>query len=498
MSHVEEAIPGTSGGALKVEANGTNVISEGERKGKPSDLFWPWCASNISVFGVSWGAFVLGFGLSLPQALFAGVVGAVFSFLLVGLVSIAGKRGSAPTLVLSRASFGIRGNLLPGVVSYLLLVGWEIVLVALATLATATVFGRLGWDDGNVTKVIAFLVVAAVIVGAGILGFDAIMRLQKWLTVFTIVATVLYIALTLGHIKWSVASGLPSAGMTAVLGALVMVLTGFGIGWVNTAADYSRYLPRNSSTAGVVAWPTFGASLPVVVLIVYGVLLCASDPKFSAKVAADPIGALTTIIPTWYLVPFALVAVAGLISGAVLDIYSSGLTLLAIGLPTPRWMAAGIDGVLMVLGTIYVVWIAKNFLFPFQGFLITLGVPITAWCGIFLADLFLRKRDYEEAKLFDATLPGGYRWVRWEAVFVMLLATVLGWGLVTNSYAGWLKWQGYLLGPFGLGGRTGDWAFAALGVLVALVVGFVGYLALGRRAVQHQERASVPAPSGVS
>jgi purine-cytosine permease-like protein len=493
MSHFEETIPSTGSG-LKVEANGTNVISEEERKGKPSDLFWPWCASNISVFGVSWGAFVLGFGLSLWQALFAGVVGAVFSFLLVGLVSIAGKRGSAPTLVLSRAPFGIRGNLLPGIVSYLLLVGWEIVLVALATLATATVFDRLGWSSGNLTKIIAFLVVAAIIVAAGILGFDAIMRLQKWLTIFTIVATVIYIGLTVDEIDLSAASGLPGGSATAVVGALIMVVTGFGIGWVNCAADYSRYLPRRSSTAGVVGWPTFGASLPVVVLIVYGILLCASDKQLAGKISSDPIGALTTILPTWYLVPFALVAVAGLISGAVLDIYSSGLTLLAIGLPTPRWVAAAIDGVLMVLGTIYVVWIAENFLFPFQGFLITLGVLMAAWCGIFLADLALRRRDYEEDKLFDAGLTGGYRSVRWDALAVLAVAAFLGWGLVTNTYAGWLKWQGYLLGPFGLGGRDGNWAYAALGVLVALVVGFVGYLLVGRGAVRAQEATS---PSAV-
>ncbi|HEX6515645.1 MAG TPA: cytosine permease [Nocardioidaceae bacterium] len=493
MSHFEETIPSTGSG-LKVEANGTNVISEEERKGKPSDLFWPWCASNISVFGVSWGAFVLGFGLSLWQALFAGVVGAVFSFLLVGLVSIAGKRGSAPTLVLSRAPFGIRGNLLPGIVSYLLLVGWEIVLVALATLATATVFDRLGWSSGNLTKIIAFLVVAAIIVAAGILGFDAIMRLQKWLTIFTIVATVIYIGLTVDEIDLSAASGLPGGSATAVVGALIMVVTGFGIGWVNCAADYSRYLPRRSSTAGVVGWPTFGASLPVVVLIVYGILLCASDKRLAGKISSDPIGALTTILPTWYLVPFALVAVAGLISGAVLDIYSSGLTLLAIGLPTPRWVAAAIDGVLMVLGTIYVVWIAENFLFPFQGFLITLGVLMAAWCGIFLADLMLRRRAYEEEKLFDAGMAGGYRSVRWDALAVLAVAAFLGWGLVTNTYAGWLKWQGYLLGPFGLGGRDGNWAYAALGVLVALVVGFVGYLLVGRGAVRAQEATS---PSAV-
>ena len=51
---------------------------------------------------------------------------------------------------------------------------------------------------------------------------------------------------------------------------------------------------------------------------------------------------------------------------------------------------------------------------------------------------------------------------------------MLGWGLVTNASAGWLAWQGYLLGPLGLGGRDGAWAFANLGVLVALAVGFLG------------------------
>jgi purine-cytosine permease-like protein len=151
-------------------------------------------------------------------------------------------------------------------------------------------------------------------------------------------------------------------------------------------------------------------------------------------------------------------------------------------------VAAGIDGVLMVLGTIYVVWVANNFLGPFQGFLITLGVVMAAWCGIFLADLLLRRRSYAPEKLFDASITNGYRRYRWDALFVMAVAAFLGWGLVTNTYAGWLKWQGYLLGPVGLGGRDGDWAYASLGVLVALAVGFVGYLLLGQREVRRQEQ----------
>ena len=489
------AEPTVASPGLGIEANGINVIDESERKGTPAQLFWPWCASNVSVLAVSYGSFVLGFGLSLTQALLAAVVGTVLSFLLVGLVSIAGKRGSAPTLVLSRAAFGRFGNAVPGTVSYLLLVGWETVLVSLATFATATVFGRLGWGDGNLTKVVAFLVVAAVIVAAGILGFDAIMRLQKWLTIAMIVVTLVYIALTLDHVDLDAATALKAGGLSAVVGGTILVMTGFGVGWVNSAADYSRYLPRSASTTGVVFWPTFGGSLPVVILVSYGVLLCASDDKLSQAVALDPIGALTTILPTWFLVPFALVAIGGLVSGAVLDIYSSGLTLLTLGLRTPRWVAAAIDGVLMVLGTIYIVWVADSFLGVFMAFLIVLGVPMAAWCGIFLADLLLRRHDYDERKLFDHSA-AGYGSVNVVSVVLMVVATLVGWGLVidTTGAGKGLSWLGFLLGPLGLGGRDGAWAYANLGVPVALVLGFVGYLVLQPGAVRRQEASPVREP----
>jgi hypothetical protein len=70
----------------------------------------------------------------------------------------------------------------------------------------------------------------------------------------------------------------------------------------------------------------------------------------------------------------------------------------------------------------------------------------------------------------------------------MLVATGIGWGLVTNTLASWLTWQGYLLEPFGLGGKEGAWAYANLGVLFALVAGFVVQLAGGTSAVRKQER----------
>ncbi|MDN5727084.1 MAG: cytosine permease, partial [Propionibacteriales bacterium] len=85
----------TNASALRIETHGIDVIAESERKGRPSSLFWPWCAANIAVLAVSWGGYVLGFGLSMVQAIVLTVVGVTLSFLLVGLASLAGQKGSA-------------------------------------------------------------------------------------------------------------------------------------------------------------------------------------------------------------------------------------------------------------------------------------------------------------------------------------------------------------------------------------------------------------------
>ncbi|MCH4250257.1 MAG: cytosine permease [Microbacteriaceae bacterium] len=470
----------------RIERNGLNEIAEEEHHGTPAQLFWPWFAANISVLGISYGAFLLGFAISFWQATIVGLVGIVISFLLCGFVALAGKRGHAPTMTLSRAVFGVNGNRLPSLISWMLTVGWETVLVVLAVLATSTVFGRLGWVHGTVAQVIAMVVVIALVVLGGLLGFDFIMKLQQWITIITAVLTVIYMALVLGHINVSAIASLKGGSLPTLIGAFVFMMTGFGLGWVNAAADYSRYLPRKASNTGVVFWTTFGAALPPIILLVFGLLLAGSSTKLSTATANDPIGALTTILPVWYLVPFAFVTVLGLVGGAVLDIYSSGFSLLSVGLRVPRWSAALVDGVIMTLGAIYVVFFSDSFFVAFQGFLITLGVPIAVWCGLFLGDLLLRRAPYDGHDLLDAR--GRYGSVNWWAILVIVVGTVVGWGLVVNTYAGWLKWQGFLLGPLGLGGRTGAWGGANLGVLVALVLGFAGGLLQVRRVRAQESR----------
>jgi purine-cytosine permease-like protein len=152
-------------------------------------------------------------------------------------------------------------------------------------------------------------------------------------------------------------------------------------------------------------------------------------------------------------------------------------------------VAASIDGLVMIAGSIYIIFFAQNFLGPFQAFLTTTGVMISAWCGMFIADLLLRKKEYAGRDLYSSR--GRYGGVSWPSIALLAVGTVIGWGLITNNSVGWLKWQGYFLSPFGLGGKTGQWAYSDLGVVIALVIGFVGYFLYGVLAVRRQE--SMPA-----
>lgn len=474
--------------ALRIEENGINVISEAERKGQPRQLFWPWFGANVSVFGLGFGAYILASQISFWQALIVGVLGIVASFWLCGVIATAGKRGSAPTMVLSRAAYGIRGNRMPSTFSWLLCVGWETVLTVTAVLATSTVFQKLGWSSGTAVKLIAMLVVAALIIAGGVMGFDLIMRMQAVITVITGVLTIVFIALTAKDIKWHVVSHLHSGSFPTLVGGFLLLVTGFGLGWVNTAADYSRYLPRSSSTKGVMWWTTLGGALAPLLLFSFGLLLAGSSSALKTSIGANPVGALVALLPTWFLVPFAISAILGLVGGAVLDIYSSGLAMLSAGIKIPRFAAAAIDGVIMLIGTIYIVFAnANSFLYQFEGFLTTIGVLIAAWCGVFLADLLLRRKDYAESELFSSQ--GRYGDVRPIPFVATIASAFIGWGLVTNANASWLTWQGYLLKPLGFGGKTGNWAYSSIGVLMALVLSFVVTYLFTQKEVCRQEDA---------
>ena len=249
-----------------IETHGIDPIPESDRHGRPFDMFWIWCAANISILGIAYGTYLVSFySLDFAQSVMAGIVGTILSFLLVGWISLAGMLGSAPTLVLSRAAFGYYGNAIVNAISYVSLVGWETVLVALATFAAEAVLDRLGVPTGKPTLAVCFVLIAAATIAIGLLGHATILKIATWFTWAFAALTVVFVLLEWSHLDWTKVSHLPSGSAINFLGGMSVIMAGLGIGWVNAAADYSRYLPRAASNRAVVGWTTFGASIAPII-----------------------------------------------------------------------------------------------------------------------------------------------------------------------------------------------------------------------------------------
>ena len=474
---------------MQIEVNGINVIPDDERHGTARSLFWPWATASISIFNVSIAALLAAFGMGFAGAAIAAVIGITFSFFLVGLISLAGKRAAAPTMVISRAAFGVHGNALPTVVSYLTLVGWEIVIVTTTVMAATTVFQRLGWPHGTLVEVIVFVLAVTVVVVAGVIGIRLVTRFQALVTVSCILLTAAYIAMTIGTIDWAALARPGEFGPGEFIGATVVAMAAFGLGWTNSGADYSRYLPRDCSGRAIVRWTTFAGSLVPIILVVYGLMLVGSNPAMAGELSANPVGALISLLPTSALIllPFLLIMSLGATGAGAMDLYSSGFSLLTLGLKVPRATAAGLDGVLMTLGSIYLLWFAGSFFGPFEGFLIFLGVPLAAWAGVFIADATSRRQDYAGPELDDPQ--GRYGSVGWPALGSMIAGTLIGWGLVVSDAATpLLDWQGFIFDALGVA-QDSVWRACNIGVPIALIIGFAGAWTFGRRRIARQEAA---------
>lgn len=477
----------TSAGAI--ERNGINPVPESERHGTPRSLFWPWAASGLSLLGVAYGVYLVGLGLSPGQAIVTGAVGYVLSFLLVGLVSVAGARTGAPTMAIGRSVFGPQGNKLPTLFSYVSNVGWETVLVALSALGGSAILARLApgafaeadrTTPTTAAQGLCFAVTALVVVVVGLFGHALIMKVQKYLTAAITLMTAVYMVLMAGRAGLPDGTGAPSGDAGTVVGGVVFAMTLLGLGWVNCAADYSRYLPSRTDGRAITGWTTLGGVLAPLVLLVFGVLLNAGDPRLAEAAAADPVGALAAELPTWFLVPYLLTAIGGFASGAIMDIYSSGMAMLALGVPVRRHLAVLVDGALMAVGGWYLLFVSPSFFATFQAFLSVIGVAMAAWVAVFLVERWRLRAN--GSTVAEAGSPG------WPAVLSLTVATAVGLGLITSADPQIAKVVGYLLTDSAARGTLGA---MNLGVVVALVVAAACYAVTAPRADRRTLREGV-------
>ncbi len=466
----------------KVEQRGIAPVPEDQRNDRPGHLFWVWFAANISILGVPLGATLIALGLNVWQAVVAAAVGSFGSFAIVGLVSIAGRRGGAPTLTLSRAAFGVLGNMGPTLMSLISRLGWETVntltgafaLLSLCAIifGTPPVAGDIPW-----LAVVCVAVFVAATVVVSVAGHDLILTVQKWATWIFGGLTLLVGIYLVTTVDWSSFIGQPAAPVSAVLIGIGTIAAGTGIGWSNSGADMARYQHRSVSAGKLVATAACGAGIPLVLVIGLGSILAAGDSSISQ--AADPVAAVRTALPAWVSVPYLIAAFAGLLLSNHLSVYSAGLTTITLGVRIPRVYAVIVDVVVTTAGALYFMLGSSGFYGPFVTFISLMAIPITAWAGIFLVDL-LRRPRYDGDSLLELNSSSRYWYtggINWVAFGSWIVALAIGFCFDTARVSEDVTW---FSGPFAhtaIGENGLAWVVSLL--LGGALYAFFGWVAKG-------------------
>ena len=466
-----------------VEQRGIEPVPVAERTGNPLQLFWVWFAANISVLGLPLGVALVASGLAIWQAVLVAVVGAVGSFAVVGLVSVAGRRGGAPSLTLSRATFGVRGNVGPTAVALCSRLGWETVNTATAALAFVTMCSLVagtgsGAKDVPVLTVVGVGLFVACTVAVSGMGHAVILVVQKWATWIFGAINLVLIGFLVANVDWSLVLGTPAGSAAAVLTGIGTIAAGTGIGWASSGADMARYQAPRVKAGALVLSAAAGAGIPLVLMISMGSLLGASDPQVLG--ASNPMDAIRDTLPSGMAVVYLVVSFVGLLLSNHLSVYSAGLVTITLGIRLRRVYAVVVDVVVTTVASLCFLLLADGFYGPFIAFISLLAVPIVAWVGVFCVDM-VGRTSYDGEALLDLS-PRSRYWYRggveWRATGAWLLGIVAG-ALFLQVQPGEAVW---FTGPL-----HGSWVGQnGLAWVVALVVAGGVYAVTGGARRQEQ------------
>ncbi|EYT82778.1 nitrate reductase [Streptomyces sp. Tu 6176] len=389
--------------AARVEAHGIDHIPDGERRGRPRELFSVWAAANVNYLSLVVGGALVLMGLGLWQALAVIVVGNAF-WLLTGVLAVSGPAAGTPSEVITRAMYGIRGNRVNNaVVGWLISVCYFALNLAAAATAAFSLAGEAGLPVNTGVKIVVVVLVAALTLTISVYGHALIMKLYLPITLALTVAFAGVAVAVVRHADFSYTPEQPLTGTglwAAVLGGIALVASG-PLSYT-TSADFSRYLPRTTSARAIVGWTALGGFLP-------GTLVCALGAFAATAVdMTDPQSALRGILPGWFDPVFLLALILGTVAINALTAYSAGLALQAVGVRIRRSLSVLVDGTVSVALTLYAL-LVSNFLDTVNNVLQLTVALLGPSMAVYATDILLRRNRYDGRALMDET-PGSPFW----------------------------------------------------------------------------------------
>ncbi|MFI1814769.1 purine-cytosine permease family protein [Streptomyces sp. NPDC020422] len=429
-----------SGERLAMERRTIEVIPDAERHGTPRSQFTLWFGANMQITAIVDGALSVVFGADALWAIPALLVGNVLGGIVMALHSAQGPRLGVPQMVSSRAQFGVFGAVLPLLLVILMYLGFA---ATGSVLAGQAVSKMLGVDDTEV-GILLFGALTAVV---AVVGYRLIHVAGRIATVVGVLGLGYLLVRVLT--RYDVGAHLGDKGFEA---STFLLAVGLGAGWQLTfgpyVADYSRYLPRDTSTRATF-WSTFAGS---VTGSQWAMTLGALTAAVAGKAfLTDQVGFLGGLAgPALLAFLVYLVVVVGKLTVNCLNAYGGFMSILTTvtAFDGRSRISAAARAAYIVGFTAVSIGIAlaasDDFLANFKNFVLLILMVFTPWSAINLVDYYLISRERVDIPaLYD---PDG-RYGRWNvtaltcyvvgvAAQIPFLATKLYTGALTKELDG--------------------------------------------------------------
>jgi NCS1 family nucleobase:cation symporter-1 len=469
--------------AFHIEQHGIDFVPESERWAKPRDLAGMWAGASVQIEYFVYGAILIsGFGFGFKEAVALIIVGNL-SYLLLGICSLQGPDAGTTVFGINRASYGPNGSRLIALFNWLTQIGFEVEGLILIVGAGIVLMNKGGYSVGTPAKVVLALLAIGIQAVLPFLGHATIVKTLRWLIVPCVVIYAVVLGFSAGHMHLDAGSQGFAHGWQYFMVGLAFTIALSGLGWTECGNDYSRYIPRGASKPAIVGWVFVATALPEIIVMTLGAGVGTVISNIGGAGGAFTPFNHQTVIPGWFVVVFMLLCIVQLFGINSLDLYSSGVTLQALGLRVKRYQAVVIDSAICVFVTIYALF-NSSFTTYLSDFVDCVIAWIAPWMAIFLVDWVMRKYRYVPAELQKTDRSSIY-WasggVNWPAVIAQAAGTTLSVLSLDQLF-----YVGPIARAFGAGG-------ADMSVWSGIIGGGVVYLILGWATVRKQTAVQVAA-----
>ncbi|MDQ6600282.1 cytosine permease [Bacillus salipaludis] len=399
---------------MKIETRSIEYIPANERHGKAKGLFSVWFAANMHITTLVTGALCVTFGLNLFWSVVAIIVGNLSGAIFMASHSAQGPKLGIPQMIQSRAQFGVIGAVIP-----LLLV----VFMYLGFFASSGLLGAQVLSSTlNINLTLSIIILNIITFIVTMIGHDLIHKMQKYLTwvffIVFVIATFIVFKLPVPAGSWSPANFNFGTFMLAV-----SVVATWQISFAPYVADYSRYLPVDTSYSKTFWYTYAGSVLGTGWMMLLGVFLTTAIPGFLNHTGAN----LAHQFGSFSFIMFAVILL-GQLSINVFNLYGAFMSTVTTVEPfskikvTPKVRFFFVFGI-ATIGTVLAILGQGNFLSNFINFILFISYFLIPWTAINLVDFYvLRHGEYSIKDIFD--LNGKYGKVN-KITAISFLASII-------------------------------------------------------------------------